>query len=409
MRDCFESVKNMAMRVRQNPKEYVKMRRQMIKNLETFWRDGSLEHPAFQDGRVEVCFTETSATSSIWLDSMLHRAKEKRVSHFKSPAEVAILMIASASAYFSGLPFLLKGEDDESKKVADGGLVDNLPLIDENTITLKPFTDGFDFAHFTGATPDIAPSEFVPINYAVYPPNAATLEHLFELGYRDMEAWLDAHLEERVAQIKERASSPLEDNLPPVEFTCKNEGTEWIEQVLSALPVRVRDQVRKVPERDARPVAGYQKQETAELEQLQEDAGEHPAKAHAMQGWLEVTTSLVEENKEGMTQVMKARRWFAFDTLGLAWGTSPSDDSHPEVTQEMAPREKFEADAGRLPLAWISRVSKPSQNSCDFSIDTADGARLAFVADSSEDAERWVQELTSAGRNLQNAVSKLSL
>jgi len=407
LRDCFENVKDMALRVRQNPKEYVKMRRQMISNLKDFWRDGSLEHPAFKEGRVEVCFTETSAKSPIWWASMLRRATEKRVSHFRDPAEAAMMMIASASAYFSGLPFLLKGDDEESKKVADGGLTDNLPLIDESTITLKPFTDGFDITHLTGRTADITPSEFVPINYAVYPPNGAMLEHLFELGYRDMEAWLDAHLEERVAQIKERASSPLEDNRPPVEFTCSNQGTEWIEQVLASLPVRVRDQVRKLPDKSSRP-AGYNSQHPEDLEKLQE-CEENLLSAPAVHGWLDVTASVVEEHKEGMMQVAKARRWFTFDALGLSWGTSPSDESHPEVTHEMGIREKFEAESGRLPLAWISHVSKHPEQEKEFSIDSADGARLMFVAESSEDADHWVKELTCACRDLLHVMSKLSL
>lgn len=58
---------------------------------------------------------------------------------------------------------------------------------------------GWDVIGVSGVKPDIAPSELVPVNWGVYPPDTATIDHLFELGYRDMEAWLDANLDERTS------------------------------------------------------------------------------------------------------------------------------------------------------------------------------------------------------------------
>lgn len=38
----------------------------------------------------------------------------------------------------------------------------------------------------------------VPMSFGAFPPPLTLLEHLYELGYQDMETWLQNHLEERL-------------------------------------------------------------------------------------------------------------------------------------------------------------------------------------------------------------------
>jgi hypothetical protein len=438
MRDCLESVKDVAAKVRHNPKEFVKMRREMMACVAKFWRDGSLEHPAFRDGRVEVCFSETHARSLLWFDAITGSAKQKRVAQFKDAAQAATMMIASASAYFSGLPFILQeGDDGETKKVADGGLVDNLPVFDANTITLKPFTDGFDVVHLTGRTPDIAPSEFVPLNYAVYPPGPVMLEHLFELGYRDAEAWLDDHLEERMQEVRAASSGTAEEDLPPVEFTCPDDGMDWYEKVVATLPMRVRDQVRQRPRRtpskldvhddDAStavpslaPSSSSSATSVGEAAEHEESAGMRRVAGRVAQaslaeslptvfeGWLELTSSALPMSQSDATPTAKARCWCTVDSVSLSWAVSPSS-SGSKHRDEDTPNVVLLEASGKLPLAWVQNVSRSAGNQKQFSIDTADGAHLTCVADSADDVSLWLRGLRSGMGEFYCEVSRVSL
>mmetsp|Transcript_163232 Transcript_163232/g.523602 ORF Transcript_163232/g.523602 Transcript_163232/m.523602 type:complete len:465 (-) Transcript_163232:647-2041(-) len=244
MRTFLEPVKAKATQVRRNPAKFSTMRNSMLETLATYWKDGSAEHPAFKEGRVEICYAETSKTSAIGIDALTGAVKERRVKSFRTATDLALALLASSSTYFSGLPFVMHEEEMQLQKVADGGLVNNLPVIDENSVTLKPFTDGFDVMHFSGVTPDIAPSEFVPLSWGVLPPDEATLLHLFELGYRDMEAWVEAHLDERLGQIRaSRGVAPAAEELPPVSFVCSDLGTQWHANILCSIPVSLRDQL----------------------------------------------------------------------------------------------------------------------------------------------------------------------
>jgi hypothetical protein len=42
----------------------------------------------------------------------------------------------------------------------------------------------------------------VPMSFGVFPPPLTLLEHLYELGYQDMETWLQNHLDERLSALK---------------------------------------------------------------------------------------------------------------------------------------------------------------------------------------------------------------
>ena len=78
--------------------------------------------------------------------------------------------------------------------------ITHLLPFDRLLVRCMAFTD---FMGFAGAKKtEIMPTEFVPSNYGVYPPPDWVFDHLYELGYQDMRAWLEKHLDERLAEIK---------------------------------------------------------------------------------------------------------------------------------------------------------------------------------------------------------------
>merc|ERR1712139_346040 len=92
-----------------------------------------------------------------------------------------------------------------------------------------------------GRRPDVSPTEWVPLAQVAKPHDAVSVDHLYELGYRDMESWLDENLTQRLAQL----SPWTGPDLPPIEFTSANNGMEWHKKLLDALPVTFKDQVLK--------------------------------------------------------------------------------------------------------------------------------------------------------------------
>ncbi|KNC83191.1 hypothetical protein SARC_04523 [Sphaeroforma arctica JP610] len=98
--------------------------------------------------------------------------------HFKD-----VLLASCTAPPIAGFPFVLDGT-----LVADGGLADFQPLLDENTITVSPF-----YFHRT----DIKPSQFIPAWWACYPGTEDEFEQLFRLGYEDAVTWIEANGYER--------------------------------------------------------------------------------------------------------------------------------------------------------------------------------------------------------------------
>ena len=123
----------------------------------------------------------------------------------RSLAPVPVATKASSTCGISGLPFTFHDEEGEERQVADGAFKNFLPTLDENSITVKPFCAGVDVLKLTGQRADIGPSEFVPGSFGVFPPPRTLLQHLYELGYRDTETWLQLHLEERLRDIAKTA------------------------------------------------------------------------------------------------------------------------------------------------------------------------------------------------------------
>ena len=169
------------------------------------------------------------------------------------------------------LCFSMFGNFDHACHAFSAAFKNFLPRIDDQSITVKPFSDGIDVFSFTGQRSDVGPSEYapghlcslshcdlktfyvhwpaacsimfhhfpmishvilhlhnlnimfpqtnlpkvtsqgakppqasvqVPMSFGVFPPPLTLLEHLYELGYQDMETWLQNHLEERLSALK---------------------------------------------------------------------------------------------------------------------------------------------------------------------------------------------------------------
>jgi hypothetical protein len=107
----------------------------------------------------------------------LSALKSRRITTFESKEHLASSLMASCCATpIAGLPFRLNGE-----WVMDGGIFDFQPIEDEKTVTISPF-------YCTSA--DIKPSSYVPMWWALIPPEVRDVEWLFDLGYEDGLKWI---------------------------------------------------------------------------------------------------------------------------------------------------------------------------------------------------------------------------
>mmetsp|Transcript_1177 Transcript_1177/g.2607 ORF Transcript_1177/g.2607 Transcript_1177/m.2607 type:complete len:696 (-) Transcript_1177:129-2216(-) len=263
-----DHVRRFAMEARKAPSQAVNLRYFILEVMKTVVRDGSVLHPAFQSGRVEIAVSESglevnqtlSESANGLLKGKTQLSRQRRVKQFEKSSDAVIALLASATMGISGLPFKWKNAEGKEVRVADGALTDFMPRIDDNSVTVKSFSDGLNLA---SGRADVAPTEFVPGTWGLLPPAAATVDHLFELGYRDMEAWLDQHLAERLEKVQaseaqrvapadrsvdsaeassQAAASETNVDLPPVSFTCEDHGMEWLTEVLEVVPITLSEQ-----------------------------------------------------------------------------------------------------------------------------------------------------------------------
>ncbi|CAK4085542.1 unnamed protein product [Aphanomyces euteiches] len=127
-------------------------------------------------GNFEVPGALERAKRCVVVYSSISKWASRRVSEFANVEELTQSVLASCCATpICGLPFRLKGE-----WVMDGGLFDFQPVLDENTITISPF-------YCTQA--DIKPSQYVPMWWAIYPPEPDRVAWLYQLGKNDAYMW----------------------------------------------------------------------------------------------------------------------------------------------------------------------------------------------------------------------------
>ncbi|CAE8635660.1 unnamed protein product [Polarella glacialis] len=202
--------------------------------------DGSYKHPAFVSQRIEIAVSATESRLPGFFTKIMLTGKERRLKEFTDSADIAIALLASSTCGLSGLPFAYQDEDGKKMTLADGAFKNFLPVIDTLSVKVKPFCDGIDLLSLTGSRADVGPTEYVPGSLGAYPPPATMLHHLYEMGYQDMEAWIETHLDEHIAKLKvsmekDGVTAPT---LPRTEFECANDGMLWYDEVMKRVPVQ---------------------------------------------------------------------------------------------------------------------------------------------------------------------------
>jgi len=245
MRMIRDIIKRRAQDVHADCRNSVNLREFLFDAMKSVIRDGSYLHPAFQEGRVEVAVSEVGTEAKAGYLTKIKAiynggdiAKGRRCKSFSSSSEAAIALLASATMGISGLPFNYTNEEGKEVKVADGALLDFMPLIDNFSVKVKPFCEPIGI----GGRPDVAPTEWVSGTLGVWPAKPERMDHLYEMGYRDMETWIEKHLHERLAQIEEANLPEIEERPPVAEFVCPSSSLSWVDDVLSKVPVDLKDQ-----------------------------------------------------------------------------------------------------------------------------------------------------------------------
>ncbi|CAJ1333172.1 unnamed protein product [Effrenium voratum] len=232
-----------AHRLHNQPHEAFLLRNFVLQAMQEVIQDGAYEHPLFQEQRCEIVVSATKSSGPGGFAKMMLTGEEHRLKEFSNSADIAIALLASSTCGISGLPFKFRDEDGIEREVADGAFKNCLPVVDAHSISVKPFCAGIDVFKVTGERADVGPSEYVPMSFCVFPPPRTMLEHLYELGYQDMETWLERHLEERLQSLDSQAAQASPD-LPDVSFTCQNDGMLWYKEVLQRVPVKWADMLK---------------------------------------------------------------------------------------------------------------------------------------------------------------------
>ena len=99
------------------------------------------------------------------------------IQSYENAADLKQCLLASSAAFPFARLVHLRGE-----LCVDGGFTDFQPLIDKHSVTISPF-------YFSNT--DIKPTRYVPLWWALLPPNDNdTIDWLYKLGYDDAQAWI---------------------------------------------------------------------------------------------------------------------------------------------------------------------------------------------------------------------------
>jgi hypothetical protein len=125
---------------------------------------------------------------------------EKNITtEYNSAEDLKQCLLASSAAFpFAPLVYL------RGKWSVDGGFTDFQPIVDENTITISPF-------YFSDT--DIKPSRYVPLWWALFPPNSReTVDWVYRLGYDDARTFFSSRSypfgsKSKEEEVRERSAS----------------------------------------------------------------------------------------------------------------------------------------------------------------------------------------------------------
>lgn len=84
------------------------------------------------------------------------------------------------------IPFILDGavRTIDNKKYIDGGLSNNMPMLNEKTIRISCL-------NYPLLSADIYPKEIYELKYSFFPPTKEYIMNMFNLGYEDMKKFMD--------------------------------------------------------------------------------------------------------------------------------------------------------------------------------------------------------------------------
>lgn len=105
--------------------------------------------------------------------------KKSLTTSYSSAEDLKQCLLASSAAFPFARLVHLRGEWS-----VDGGFTDFQPVVDSSTITISPF-------YFSDT--DIKPSRYVPLWWALFPPNnGETVDWIYNLGYEDARRWFSS-------------------------------------------------------------------------------------------------------------------------------------------------------------------------------------------------------------------------
>jgi hypothetical protein len=245
MPNLRDHIKAAAKRVHRDSKQAWNLRRFVVDACcELDIKDGSYKHPAFSEGRVQICFSETELLKRGYpLCVLTGQVRQNRAHSFEDTGDVVVALLASSTMGISGMPFTMTNAEGKKVKVADSAFTSFLPAVDKFSVKVKPFSDGLGIF---GGKSELMTSELVPSVFGLYPAPLHDQDHLYELGFQDAEMWVEDYLDRTIRRInaapKEKAPKHRDvPDKPPVSFTCEDDGVAWQEKVNRAVPVEWTD------------------------------------------------------------------------------------------------------------------------------------------------------------------------
>lgn len=382
-----------------------------LEAMEGIVKDGSFQHPAFADKRVEIAITTSVSKLPGFFVKMGLTGSEERCTDFETSSDIVIALLASSTCGVSGLPFSMEDKDGNAKVVADGAFKNFLPVIDEFSIKVKPLCDGLGMAMgglVSGGTADIGPTEYIATGLGLFPPPTTMLQHLYELGYQDTQAWIESKLEDRLVQL---AEAKVGEDLPTrseVSWACANDGMLWYDDVLEKVPFSWADQLRH--------------------SMWKKTSSEKSAAPPLSEGLLTLEALRFYHHDEGkpvLKNEIKLSRelWLTLSKVDLQWcpgdqrdsQASPMDEDQVETMMRGLLASGFfgadqetalqRAKQGRLHLTWLNHVDIDREFADTLHVKTANYC-VSLKAASPAVAVQWRDAIAKALFDLQRSLTE---
>jgi hypothetical protein len=388
-------IKECAKKVHSDPKEAFNLRGFILEACcQANLGDGSYMHPAFQEGRVEICFSEVEAQKKHFItQAVMGQAKQSKACQFESTADAIIAMLASSTMGISGTPFTMRNAEGQRVRVADSAFTSFLPTVDEFSIKVKPFSDGLGI--FAGAC-EVTPTEFVPSAFGLVPLSVGELDHLYELGYRDMDAWLETQLDARLQKIA-KAQKDKGPDRAPVSFECTDMGNVWYTQVKRSVPINWPDMTKAAEDFD-------KMMSTAPLVEgeVSVEVGRVLGNSlSGIRGWF---------NQNRAAGISASGRMHCKVTRAeLQWGSkdATTDDDAMKPLNSGIPEAPVQTELGKgSGKVHVAHILSTEVKGNKLKVTTCDRTVIKLLFPSTEEAKRWCKEIRLAQNEQHEAAQR---